>query len=311
MNPLPWLLGGLLLVLILGSLGSVVLRRRARSESARATAANVADRVRAWWVMGGLFAACALLGTGATLLLFFVLSFVALREFVSLTPTLPEDNLPLVVAFYALLPLQYALIWWEWYGLFAILIPVYGFLLLPSLMAMKAEVGDFLHRSARLQWALVLAVYCLSHAPALLVLDLHDGRRGGLPLLFFLLAVTQFSDVMQYVAGKLWGRRKLAPSVSPNKTWEGLLGGGAAAVALGAALWWATPFTPLGAAAMALVLVVMGVLGGLALSAVKRSLGVKDWGSAIQGHGGVLDRLDGVCFAAPVFFHLTRYFLGA
>ena len=121
-------------------------------------------------------------------------------------------------------------------------------------------------------------------------------------MLFFLLAVVQFSDVMQYVFGKLFGRRKIAPLVSPSKTWEGLLGGGAAAVLAGAGLWWITPFSPVAAALMAGVIVIAGFLGGLSLSAIKRSMGAKDWGTMVRGHGGVLDRMDSVCFAAAAVF---------
>ena len=86
------------------------------------------------------------------------------------------------------------------------------------------------------------------------------------------------------------------------------IGGGLCATLIGTGMWWITPFTPLEAGLMSLVIVVMGFLGGLVLSAVKRSLGEKDWGTMIKGHGGMLDRMDSVCFAAPVFFHLTHYF---
>jgi phosphatidate cytidylyltransferase len=127
-------------------------------------------------------------------------------------------------------------------------------------------------------------------------------------LIFFLVLVVQLSDVLQYVWGKALGRRRIAPSISPNKTWEGFVGGVACATALGTAVWWATPFSPAAAAAMALVLTAMGFVGGLIMSAIKRDRGVKDYGTLIGGHGGVLDRVDSLCFAAPVFFHLTRYF---
>ncbi len=303
-----WLFGGAGALLAFATGVSLILRRRAQSEAARATVENLHARILAWWVMVGVLGAAALAGPGATLLLFAALSFYALREFVSLTPTRGSDNWPLVAAFYLFLPLQYVFVWTGWYGMFAILIPVYGFLLIPSLAALAGDPRDFLARVARTQWGLMLAVYCISHAPALLFLELPGEAGGGLLLLFFLLIVVQMSDVMQYVFGKLFGRRKLAPVVSPSKTVEGLLGGGAPAIALGAALWWITPFAPWQAALMSAAIVAMGVLGGLALSAMKRSLGVKDWGTMVSGHGGVLDRLDSVAFAAPVFFHLTRFF---
>lgn len=226
----------------------------------------------------------------------------------TLTPSRRGDHLPLVLCFYLAIPLQYWLIGLDWYGLFAILIPVYGFLLLPAIGALEGDVADFLARTAKIQWGLMLAVYCISYAPALLMLHI-DGYAGeDLLLLTYLLLVVQLSDVLQYVFGKLFGRHKLAPVVSPSKTLEGLLGGGLSATAIGTALWWITPFSPAAAAGISLLIVVAGFMGGLALSAVKRSLGAKDWGTLIEGHGGMLDRLDSVCFAAPIFFHVVRYF---
>ena len=290
-------------LLLVASLTGRVLARRNPSP----TIQNLNARIRAWWVMIGIFGISVLIGPGATLVLFTLISFYTFREFISLTPTRPADNLPLVAAFYLFLPAQYWLIWTEWYGLMSILIPVYGFVLLPCLAAAKGDVDDFLPRIARTQWALMLTVYCISHAPALLTLEIPGYRHESYLLLFFLLTVSQFSDVMQYVFGKLFGRRKVAPVVSPSKTWEGLAGGGIAAMALGAALYWITPFGPLQAAGMAAVIVTMGFFGGIVLSAVKRSMGAKDWGSMVQGHGGMLDRMDSVAFSAPIFFHLTRY----
>jgi phosphatidate cytidylyltransferase len=154
----------------------------------------------------------------------------------------------------------------------------------------------------------MVCVYCISHAPALLTLPIpgYKGQNGK--LLFCLVIVAQMSDVFQYVWGKTLGRHKIAPHVSPNKTWEGFICGNATATALGAGLWWATPFTPWQSAGMSLAITLMGFSGGLVMSAIKRDRGVKDYGSMIEGHGGVMDRIDSICFSAPVFFHLTRYF---
>ena len=299
-----WLFGGIGALLILASLVGAILQRRAPGS---ATIANLVARVRAWWVMVAVLAVCFLLGRVATIVLFAIASLFALREFVTLTPTRPGDHLPLVVCFYVLLPVQYLLIGDDWYNLFAIFLPVYGFLLLPVLTAVSADTEQFLERVTKLQWGLMITVYCISYVPALLLLKVPN-YRDNLLLVIYLLLVVQISDVLQYVFGKLFGKHKIAPVVSPSKTVEGFLGGGASAVGVGAALWWITPFAPLQACGMAAVIVLAGFLGGLALSAVKRSLGAKDWGSMIEGHGGMLDRLDSVSFAAPVFFHLTRYF---
>jgi phosphatidate cytidylyltransferase len=303
-----WLMGGVATLLLVASLVGALLAARARTEAARAVIANLNSRIRAWWVMVGIFAVAFLAGPIATLLLFASMSFFALREFVTLTPSKPADHLALSLCFFVLIPLQYALIGYDWYGLFAILIPVYAFLILPAVTALAGDPDGFLERSAKLQWAVMVTVYCVSHTPALLLLHIPGYEGQDALLIFFLLLVTQMSDVLQYVFGKLFGRTLLAPTVSPSKTLEGLIGGGLAATAVGGAMYWITPFSPLEALGMSFVIVVMGSLGGLALSAVKRSLGVKDWGAMIEGHGGMLDRVDSLSFAAPVFFHLTRYF---
>lgn len=178
---------------------------------------------------------------------------------------------------------------------------------MPILGVVRGDTEDYVLRMARIQWGMMLAVYCISHAPALLLLPIpgYEGRTAL--LLVYLIVVVQLSDVMQYVFGKLFGRTKVAPIVSPSKTVEGLVGGVAAAVAIGTGLYWMTPFSPLEAMGLSAVIAVMGFFGGLVMSAAKRSMGVKDWGALIEGHGGVLDRLDSVCFAAPIFFHLTRF----
>ena len=180
--------------------------------------------------------------------------------------------------------------------------------MLPIAAVLFGDTRDFMARTAETQWGLMVSVYCISYVPALLTLEIPGyGGRDAL-LMVFLLIVVQSSDVLQYVWGKLAGRHKIAPSLSPSKTVEGFVGGVVSATALGAALWRITPFRPWQAAGMALVVTLMGFLGGLVMSAIKRDRGVKDWGNLIEGHGGMLDRLDSVAFSAPVFFHLTRYF---
>jgi len=305
-----WLFGGILALLSVASSIGFILHRRAQRAGGSATIDNLNARVRAWWVMVAIIAVNFFLGKNATVVLFAVASAFALREFVTLTPTRRGDYLPLVVSFYVLLPVQYWLIADGWYNLFAIFLPVYGFLALPVLAATGGDTEDFLARVTKLQWGLMITVYCISYAPALLLVEVpgYSAQHQNLLLMIYLLTVVQLSDVLQYVFGKLFGKHKIAPNVSPSKTVEGFVGGGLSAVGIGAALWWITPFAPLQAAGMAAVIVLAGFLGGLALSAVKRSLGAKDWGSMIEGHGGMLDRLDSVSFAAPVFFHLTRYF---
>jgi phosphatidate cytidylyltransferase len=252
----------------------------------------------------GLSFAC---GRNGVIVLFYLISFYALREFMSLAYTRRGDHHAIAVAFFIALPVQYFLIWIDWYGLYSIFIPVYAFLVLPILAAVGGDTKRFLERTSKVQWGLMVCVFCISHVPALLTLQIPGFEGRNLLLIAFLVIVVQGSDVLQYVWGKLFGKRKVAPELSPSKTWEGLVGGVASATALGAALYWTTPFNPGQAALMALTICMMGFFGGLVMSAIKRDRGVKDWGTMIEGHGGMLDRLDSVVFAAPIYFHALRY----
>lgn len=298
------LFGGVAAVLVLASAVGFLLQRRSGPSP---VIENLNARIKAWWVMVALIAAAFVAGKPGVIVLFAIASFAALREFVTLTHTRRSDHWALLAGFFLVLPAQYWLIWIEWYGLYAIFIPVYAFLLLPIAAALRGDTTRFLERVAQVQWGLMIAVFCVSHVPALLTLDITGYEGRNLLLIAFLVLVVQGSDVLQYVWGKLFGRRKVAPALSPSKTWEGLVGGVASASLIGAALWWITPFSPAQAGAMAFVICLMGFFGGLVMSAIKRDRGVKDWGRMIEGHGGMLDRLDSVIFAAPVFFHLTRY----
>ncbi len=273
-------------------------------------------RIRSWWLMCTVLAAAFLLGRAspvATTILFGLISFWALREFITLTPTRLGDHRTLFWVFIVFTPLQYLLValGTRAYGLFSVLIPVYAFLFIPARVALAGDYKRFLERTAKIQFGLMVCVYCLSYAPALLSLRIPEYPGVNARLLFFFVLVVQLNDVLQFAWGKLLGKHVIAPEISPSRTWEGFVGGAASATLIGAALWWATPFEPWQAAAMSLVISVMGSAGGLTMSAIKRDRGVKDYGTLVAGHGGVLDRIDSICFAAPVFYHLTRFYFAA
>lgn len=295
-------------VLTVASLIGWALGRRYSPAAENAAIENLNDRIRAWWVMAVIISLALLAGRAGVVVLFLICSFAALREFMTLTNASRADHNTLAAAFFVVLPVQYYLIWIAWYGLYAIFIPVYVFLLLPIVSALSGSTRNFLIRVAEMQWALMICVFCVSHVPALLNLSIpgHEGR--GVLLIAWLVIVVQLSDVLQYVWGKLAGRHKIAPMLSPSKTVEGFVGGCLSATLIGMALHFMTPFGLWRAGAMALVVTMMGFLGGLVMSAIKRDRGVKDWGHSIAGHGGFIDRLDSVVFAAPIFFHLTRYY---
>ena len=295
------------LVLAVASTIGLTLKWRSGFDRAHATIDNLNARLKAWWIMIAVSAAATWTGAWAVIGLFALVSFQCLREYVSLAPTRKGDHRALIWSFYVFLPLQYYLIAAGWYGLFSILIPVYAFLLLPISASLGADTTRFLERSAKIQWGLMICVYCLSHVPALLTLEIPGYEGRNLLLVVFLLLTVQSSDVFQYIWGKLLGRHALSKQISPSKTVEGLVGGVLSATAMGAALWWITPFSPVEAAFVALVINTLGFFGGFVLSAIKRDRGVKDWGHLIEGHGGMLDRVDSLAFSAPVFFHLLRY----
>ena len=299
------MVGGIVGLLALSSTITFFLKRRAGGANKVVT--NLDARVKAWWVMVLIFGVALATGGLGSVILFGLLSFFALREFITLTPTRPGDHRTLFWVFFIVTPLQYYLVAMQWYGLFTILIPVYAFILVPTRSALAGDSEHFLERTAKIQWALMVCVYCVSHVPALLTLKITGYEGQNAKLLLFFVLVVQLSDVLQYVWGKLCGRHPIAPTISPNKTVEGFWGGVLSATGIGTALWWATPFNWWQAALFSFLLTLMGFFGGLVMSAIKRDRGVKDYGTMIEGHGGVMDRIDSICFAAPVFFHLVRY----
>ena len=298
-----WIFG----VLAFASTIGAVLKFRLPAGASSPVIDNLNARLKAWWVMIGLLAVCLWLGKVAITLLFAFVSFQSLREYLSITATRRGDHRALLWCFFFFLPLQYYLIAIDWYGLFSILIPVYAFLLLPISASLGSDTTRFLERTAKVQWGLMICVYCLSHVPALLTLDIQGFEGRNALLVVFLILVAQSSDVLQYVCGKLFGKHKLSPAISPSKTVEGLVGGVLCSTAVGAALWSITPFAPWQAALVALTINVLGFFGGFVMSAIKRDRGIKDWGSMIEGHGGMLDRVDSISFSAPIFFHILRY----
>lgn len=317
-----WLLAGVLGVLVISTLASWILTRTLSADRHGALLTNLRQRIYAWWIMiAALFGALAV-GETATIVMFAILSLLALREFRALSADSHPQPRMLTSVIIATTLIHYALVWKHWYGFFAVFIPVYVFLFLPAGTALRGRVDGFLGRTAFTQWSLMLSVFALSFAPATLNLPaamalgreasdgvpIGTGGPDGARLLLFLVVVVQGSDVFQYIWGKLLGRHPIAPSVSPNKTWEGFIGGVLSATALGAGLAWITPFSPGQAAAMAFTSCLMGFIGGLVMSSIKRDRDIKDFGALIPGHGGIMDRLDSLVFAAPVFFHLVRYF---
>lgn len=265
-------------------------------------------RIRGSWAIVLVFALAFALGGEALTIVFAIASFFALREFIALTPTRAADYWALVIAFYVAIPLQYVLVAGGLYEWYAVVIPVYLFLLLPVIMALGQDTERYLERVAKVQWGLMISVYCVSHAPAIATLEIpgYEGR-GALLLLYFLLVV-QMSELLAVIFSASFGRTPLASN--PAKSVEGVLAGGVATTLVGTALWWMTPFAWWQSLLMSAAIVIAGFMGGLVLASVKRSLGARDLylEGGVQLARGALGRLDALSFAAPVFFHLTLFF---
>lgn len=270
-------------------------------------------RMRSWWLIIPAFSLTLVLNRTASLILFAILSFLALREYLSLIPTRQADRHVLIWAYVAI-GLQYFWVAIGWYGMFLIFIPIYMFLFLPMRMVLIGETQGFLRAIGTLQWGLMLTVYTLSHLSYLLRLaptgSVPIGATiGGVGLLLYLATLTEVNDIAQYVFGKCLGRQAIIPKVSPGKTVEGFCGGLLTTTGLAIVLApWLTPFSLLHAACLGLLLSLMGFIGDVTVSALKRDLGIKDSGTLLPGHGGILDRIDSLTYTAPLFFHFTAYF---
>lgn len=264
-------------------------------------------RIRSWWVMIGLIFVVLVLSPTATIVFFGFLSFLALKEFLSITPIRLSDRKTLFWA-YLSIPIQYYWVNDAWYGMFIIFIPIYLFLILPTRMALTGETRGFIRSAGVIHWATMLTVFSISHIPFLLVLPEKNTNAGPIGLVLFLIFITQLNDVAQYVWGKSFGRKKIIPKVSPNKTWAGFIGG-ICSIMLVASISspWLTPMSWLEGLVAGIIIGIGGFFGDVVISAVKRDLQIKDSGTLIPGHGGILDRMDSLMFTAPLFFHFIYY----
>lgn len=318
------LLGTVLGILAAAYFVGRALRRQPESTADPAVIRTFNLRVRAWWMMFLILIAGLILGYVATVVLFGLISFWALREFITMTPTRRGDHRTLFWTFVVFTPLQYVLVGLGKYELYSVMIPVYASLFLPARIAIAGDPKRFLERVAKIQAGLLICVYSLSHAPALLglvlatadkkawIIDAASGQRGSnASVLFFFVLIVQLNDSFQFLWSRLWGQHVIAPQINASRTWEGLVGGVLSTMIAGTLLWWATPFGLYWAGPIAGLVSLAGFAGSMTMSGIKRDRGVKDYGTLVSGHAGVLDRIDSLCFAAPVFFHITRNFFSA
>lgn len=265
------------------------------------------SRTKSWWVMATIFIGATLINSTISYIALGMLSFVAFRELYSVLEFRNSDRRPIFWAFVAI-PIQYYLAYIGWYGAFIIFIPIVMFLFLPMRLVLKGDTDDILKSMSLLQWVLMLTVFGISHMAYLLSLpEIKGFDSGGRGLLLFLVFLTEINDVMQFTWGKLLGKHKIVPKVSPNKTWEGFVGGIISTTIIGYFLAFLTPLTGCQALFISFMIAISGFIGDIVMSSIKRDIGVKDMGTSIPGHGGILDRIDSLAYTAPVFFHLIYY----
>jgi phosphatidate cytidylyltransferase len=307
-TPLALGFAAVLALLVLGTIAAFVLPAMQPGKWA-----DLGPRMRSWWVIAILVGGALLLGWQATAILFAIISFLALKEYLTLAPTRKEDRLIVLLAYLAVI-LNYGLIFADGlfedsYQVYIVFTPVYVFLIAAAAMAWIGRTDGYLSTVGIVHWGTVVCVYNIGYIAYLMRVPAEEAPAGGAGLVFFLIFITQVNDVAQYCWGKALGRTKITPKVSPNKTWEGAIGGWiTAAAAFYFLAPYFTPLEPWQAAIMGVVVPMAGFFGDITMSAVKRDIGVKDTSHLIPGHGGVLDRLDSLTFAAPIYFHLLAFF---
>jgi len=308
---------GLLFVIIFGVLTLATVSAFAKSlvgmpADKQEAYENMRRDLRALWVGTVLFWVAWATGAFVSTLLFAVVSFLALREFITLTHTRRGDHRALLAAFFFVLPVQYLLAGGQFFDLFSVFIPVYAFAVLPMLAVLGNDATRFLERAAKIQWGTMVCVYGMSHAPALLLLEFPGYEDRGAFLVLYLVAVVVSAQIAQTSASLRLRRRPVARQISRTFSWRawglGALAGGVA----GGLLFWITPFKAPQAIFIGFVAGGCGTLGALVMQALKRDAGVRHWGSraSVTGAVGLLDRVAPLCFAAPVFFHSVRWYFG-
>ena len=264
-------------------------------------------RTKSWWIMASLFIGATMFNSTISYFAIGLLSFIAFRELYSILGFRESDRRAIFWAFLAI-PVQYYLAYIGWYGAYIIFIPIVMFLFVPLRLVLKGDTAGIVKSMSLLQWVLMLTVFGLSHMAYLLSLPEIPGfANGGRGLLLFLVFLTEINDVMQFTWGKLLGKHKIIPKVSPNKTWEGFIGGLISTTCIGYFLGFLTPLSATQVVFVSFMIALSGFVGDVVMSSIKRDIGVKDTGTSIPGHGGILDRIDSLSYTAPVFFHLVYY----
>ncbi|MCQ2211446.1 MAG: phosphatidate cytidylyltransferase [Paludibacteraceae bacterium] len=293
----------ILITLLIASAALFIVHKIAPEKNIK----ELVERTKSWWIMCGIFFGSIFINNEIAYIFLAMLSFWAFRELYSVLGFRSADRSAILLALLAI-PIQYALAYIKWYGCFIIFIPVVMFLILPMILVIKEDTHRITKSMSLIQWTLMLSVFGISHLAFLLSLpDLEGFESGGRGLLLFLVFLTEMNDIMQFCWGKMFGKHKILPSVSPNKTVEGFVGGVISTTIIGYFLRFLTPLSPVYAILVSFVIAITGFAGDVVISAIKRDKGIKDMSNAIPGHGGIFDRIDSLSYTAPAFFHLVYY----
>ena len=311
---------GLLFIVVFGLLLTVSvyafvvsIKENAEDDGNRQKLQDFNGLLRTSWVMSTVFWLGWAAGETVATVLFGLVAFFALREFITLSPTRQGDHHSLVIAFFVVLPVQFALVITRHFDLVTVFIPVYVFLAIPVVAALAGDTRHFLERNAKLQWGIMVCIYGISHVPALLLLKFPNYQGKNAFLVFFLVFVVQTCMIVQHLVSKRLNKAPSAPDISKSFNWTSWSIAILVASLVGGLMAGLTPFKPAQAVAMAMIACVAGSLGHLVMKALKRDRGITNWGTegkSVTGASGLLDRVDALCFAAPVFFHSVRWYFG-
>ncbi|VAW57713.1 Phosphatidate cytidylyltransferase [hydrothermal vent metagenome] len=289
----------MLYLIVVGSVGRSIIQKKNPDKDYT----DLKQRIHSWWWIVGVLFIALIMDKNYAIIVLAIFSFIALKEFLSI---LPGGQVDRSVAFWAYLsiPVQYYFISIQAYDLFVVFIPIYIFLFLPIRMIFAGNSKDFIKSAGTMHWGVVLTVFSISHIAYLLVLPEKNLAAGNIGLVIFLLFMTQFNEVSQYVLSKMFGKHKIFPNFNSNKTWEGVLGGMilivSVATIIGPLL---TPLTRELSFFSGFLISFFGLIGGVVVSSIKRDLDTNASASVTPVRSGILDRFHGLVFTSPLFFH--------
>ncbi len=269
---------------------------------------NLFLTIRSWWFILIPLFLVLMINKTLFILSFCLISIFSFKEFTGAIPVRSKDKLIKYLVYFLIL-VQYYWVYIGWYRMFIIFVPIYIFLLLPAVMILSGETKGFIKSVGNFNWIVMLTVFSISHVAYLINLPEKNPEAGSIGLILYLLLLTEFNDVSQYICGKCFGKHKIIPKVSPNKTWEGFLGGLIIITLIaGFIAPLLTPMNRLFGFLSGFFISISGFFGDSIISSVKRDLKIKDFSTLIPGHGGILDRIDSLLYTSPLFFHFIYYF---